>query len=180
MYRHYQTIAESSRQPVIIYHYPERTGVFLEPGTVERLSHIPNLAGMKDSGGDLEVFKRYMEWDSDHFQVMMGIDGLLLEALKLGCTAAISAPSNVIGKILVGIYENYQAGDLVKAEQLQGQFLKFKEMLSLAPSPTIVKEAANIIGLHVGAPSKPLQRPSDSIHRKLEELLVREFQDCFC
>lgn len=179
LYEHYRVISEHCALPILLYNIPPRTGLCISPELLGRLKELPNVVGIKDSSGDLELFRRYMAYNSEDFQVIMGIDGLFLEAFKLGATAAVSGPANALPKNQVGIYKNYMEGNLTEAERYQARFMKFKEILGLAPGPTIAKEAANIVGLHAGPPASPLRRPSGAVWERLNKVLHEEFADCF-
>ena len=75
--KHYRTIAESTSLPVILYNNPPKTSVSLAPSTVAILAEIPNIAGIKDSSGDMTVTAEYVRlsrnnesfsvlWDAIH------------------------------------------------------------------------------------------------------------------
>ncbi|SFP37109.1 4-hydroxy-tetrahydrodipicolinate synthase [Oscillibacter sp. PC13] len=179
LYEHYRIISENSPLPILLYNIPPRTGLCITPELLGRLVSLPNIVGIKDSSGDIELFKQYMAYNSDTFQVIMGIDALFLEAFKLGAPAAVSGPANSIPANQVKIYESYVQGDMEAAEQAQNKFLKLKPILGMAPGPTIAKEAANIVGLHAGPPCSPLRRPSGEVWEKLNAVLHSEFSDCF-
>lgn len=179
IYEHYRMIAENCRIPVLLYNIPPRTGLCITPELLGRLAKLPNIVGMKDSSGDIALFKEYIKYNSDTFQVIMGIDALFLEAFKLGAPAAVSGPANSIPANQVKIYESYVNGDLEAAEQAQARFLKLKPIIGMAPGPTIAKEAANIVGLHAGPPCSPLRRPTGEVWEKLNAVLHEEFADCF-
>ena len=52
LYGHYKAVAEAvPEMPVILYNIPARAGNFLAPATVERLGHMDNIIGIKDSSG---------------------------------------------------------------------------------------------------------------------------------
>lgn len=46
---HYTKIADSVNIPCILYNVPSRTGVNLEPDTIQILSKHPNIVGLKDA-----------------------------------------------------------------------------------------------------------------------------------
>ncbi|MBS1451722.1 MAG: dihydrodipicolinate synthase family protein, partial [Oscillospiraceae bacterium] len=54
LYLHFRSIAESAPElPMLLYNNPGRTGYTLSANLVERLADVANIAGMKDSSGDL-------------------------------------------------------------------------------------------------------------------------------
>src|SRR5665213_939155 len=52
-YQHFRAIAEAIDLPILLYNIPSRTGTNLLPETVLRLAEIPNIAGVKESSGNL-------------------------------------------------------------------------------------------------------------------------------
>jgi hypothetical protein len=51
--RHYTAVADASPVPVLLYNFTAVTGVNLPVAAVARLATHPNIAGMKESGGDV-------------------------------------------------------------------------------------------------------------------------------
>ena len=49
-------VADASPVPVLLYNVPVNTGVDLDVEVVTKLASHPNIAGLKDSGGDVSVF----------------------------------------------------------------------------------------------------------------------------
>ena len=59
LYGHYKAVAEAvPEMPVILYNIPARAGNFLAPATVERLGHMDNIIGIKDSSGNFDNMLR--------------------------------------------------------------------------------------------------------------------------
>lgn len=179
LYEHYSVVAASTSLPVMAYNIPARTGICLPVKLVERLKDIPNIIGIKDSSGNFDYFSKLAALNDDGFQVIQGIDKYYLDSFKLGVTAGISGPANSIIKNQTAIYEAYSSGNIEEAEKYQSRFMKFKQVIDLAPGPTIAKEAANIVGLHAGPPVRPLRRPEGEVYNKLFTVLKEEFSDCF-
>ena len=61
LYAYYKSICEAVKIPVIAYNVPSRTGVNIQPATMARIAEIPNMAGIKDAGGNMsqtmEIFR---------------------------------------------------------------------------------------------------------------------------
>ena len=53
LYRHYCAIAEAVEIPQILYNVPGRTACDLLPATVQRLSAVPNIIGIKEASGSV-------------------------------------------------------------------------------------------------------------------------------
>ena len=50
-------MADASPVPVLLYSVPGNTGLDLDVEVIVKLSSHPNIAGLKDSGGDVSVIK---------------------------------------------------------------------------------------------------------------------------
>ena len=55
MTKHYETVADQSSVPIIIYNIPVNTGIDLTAEIISQLAPHPNIIGLKDSGGDVST-----------------------------------------------------------------------------------------------------------------------------
>lgn len=157
LYQHYKKIADASSVPVILYNIPKNTGNALSPYLVSRLSKLPNIIGIKDSSGDLENLRNYIdETAKENFSVLVGSDSLILEALKIGATGAVAATSNVLTKTDLLIYQLWKAGDLAQAEKMQKSIDAFRAVLKFGTVPSVLKLAITNTGIDVGSPIAPV------------------------
>ena len=78
---------------------------------MERLAQIENVAGMKDSSGDMTLLAEYVRCTPDDFAVLAGRDTLIYGALAYGGAGAIAATANVAPALVASIYNRYRAGD---------------------------------------------------------------------
>jgi 4-hydroxy-tetrahydrodipicolinate synthase len=171
IYRHYVTIAEATRLPVLLYNNPGRTGVKLSPGLVARLSEHPNIVGIKDSGGDMTVTIEMIRQTDKDFAVLMGRDSLIYAGLHHGARGAIAATANVVPSLVAEIYEAFQQGDLARSLAAQEKLLPLRLAFDLGTFPVVVKDALNMIGVPVGPPRRPLQSLAGNARDKLRKVL---------
>ena len=157
LYQHYKAIAESTSLPVILYDNKPKTNLTIRPETVERLSKIDNIVGMKDSTGDLtntlEIIRRTRE--NTDFHVLMGRDSLIFSALCSGAAGAVAACANVAPRLVSDIYDKFMAGDLAGAREAQFTLLPLRIAFSLGSFPAVIKEAMEMIGINVGVCKLP-------------------------
>lgn len=149
---HYTKVAEAvPNMPIMLYNIPMRTGNALEPATVVELAQVDNIKGAKDSSGDWDNLSAYIELTKDiDFDIFSGNDALILKALKAGAKGAIAGCANVYPKNMVGIYENWAAGDLDAAEECQGNVAALRACFKFGNPNTVVKTAVNLLGFPVG------------------------------
>ena len=133
LYAHYMDVASAVDMPIVMYNIPPRTGNALAPATVRRLAQsAPNIVGVKDSSGNFDNMKQYIEQTATldrEFSVLSGNDSLILPALVFGGKGGIAGCANVFPRAMVKIYETWAAGDLESAGRYPAlpQLLQIRE-----------------------------------------------------
>ena len=69
---YYRSVADSSPLPVLIYNFPQATGLDITPEAVIRLSEHPNMLGIKESSGSMEKVMRMVAECRQDFQILVG------------------------------------------------------------------------------------------------------------
>lgn len=171
LYDHYAAIAEATSLPVLLYNNPGRTGVNFSASFVARLGEHPNIAGIKDSSGDLTLTIEMVRQTDDDFTVLMGRDSLIFAGLQHGIKGAIAATANVAPALVVEIYEAFQEGDLARALAAQEKLLPLRTAFGLGTFPVVVKDAMNMIGVPAGPARRPLRSLTGEARDKLRYVL---------
>ena len=96
LYQHYKAIASAVSLPIILYNIPGRTGVNIEPATVNRLSEIDNIIGVKEASGNIAQMAALIDNLPEQFLVLSGDDGITLPLMSIGGRGLISVVSNEI------------------------------------------------------------------------------------
>lgn len=165
LYRHYMAVAEAVDLPIVLYNIPARTGNAIAPATVARLAKdAPNIMGAKDSSGNFDNLKQYIELTSGldkGFAVLSGNDSLILPGLVFGGQGGIAGCANVFPGTMVEIYEAFVAGDLERAKKVQDSIRIFRNCFKHGNPNTIIKIATGLLGYPVGDCRKPFTSLSD-------------------
>jgi 4-hydroxy-tetrahydrodipicolinate synthase len=141
---------------------------------IERLAEIPNLVGAKDSSGDLTLTSEYIRRTrSKGFKILAGRDTLILATLVYGGVGAVAATSNMAPALVVEIYNRFKAGDIAGALEAQYKLAPLRIAFGLGSFPVVMKDALNLMGIHVGDPIKPIGHCTDANLAKLKEILVK-------
>lgn len=173
LYLHYKAVAEAVDIPVVLYNVPGRTAVDMLPETVARLSHIPNIIGIKDATGNLERLKAMQSLCAPNFEFYTGDDASAVEFILLGGHGGISVTANVAPKALSQAYAAALAGDAEKARALDLPLQALHRDLFVEANPIPVKWALNRMGyIDVGI-RLPLTFLSEQ-HRPLIEAALRQ------
>lgn len=181
LYVHYKTVAAAVDLPIVLYNIPARTGNKLAPETVERLSHIDNIVGVKDSSGDYDNMLKYLELTKqEDFIVLSGNDSLILPCLKAGGVGGIAGCANVYPHVMVSIYEKYAANDIKGAEEAQESIASFRACFKYGNPNTIVKTAAALLGYPVGKCRAPFNQVSEEGLAALKKVLEENKEKGMC
>ena len=163
LYDHFRTIAAAEDIPIILYNNPDRTGVNMSAGLIEKLAAVTNIVGAKDTSGDMTLTSEYIRRTRGKgFSIMAGRDTMILATLVYGGTGCVAGTANVVPKIVVEIYDKYMAGDLAGALDAQYRLSLFRNAYSLGSFPVVPKDALNLMGIDVGHPIKPIHHVSDA------------------
>ncbi|WP_251328190.1 dihydrodipicolinate synthase family protein [Haloplanus pelagicus] len=117
--RFLREVLDGSDLPVILYNIPSCVGQSIDADLVEAVADHPNLAGMKDTSGDLTHFIEVIRRTDEEFHLFQGFDSQLVPGVSLGATGGINAVSNFLPEAMNGAIEAAVAGDLDRARDLQ-------------------------------------------------------------
>ena len=175
LYEHFRTVAEAVEMPILLYNIPARTGNALAPATVERLSEIDNIVGVKDSSGNFDNMLQYIERTRKRdFAVLSGNDSLILWTLLAGGKGGVAGCANVFPKNMVAIYRRFMEGDMTGAREAQDAIRPFRDCFRFGNPNTIVKAAVAMLGYPVGkcrAPFNRLSSEGEAAVRKALDML---------
>lgn len=111
--RHYAALLHvAGGMPSYAYTIPGRTGNELSTGVVWALA-AEGLTGVKDSTKSFERHREYLQCGVD---VLIGTDGMVLEAFRAGAAGCVSALANVRPDLLCALRDG--GGEEVQAEIL--------------------------------------------------------------
>ena len=170
IYNHYAELASAVDLPVVMYNMPARTGNNINPDTVARLSKVPGIVGVKDSSGNFDNMKQYIELtDPETFSVLSGNDALILWNLLAGGSGGITAVANIYPEVMVSIYQHFLAGDLEATKKSQDSIRPIRNCFKFGNPNTVTKTAARLAGNPVGPCRRPFSSLSDAAVAKIKE-----------
>ncbi len=171
---HYSAIAAAVHIPVLLYNVPSRTGVDIPVSVYQRLSQIPNIAGVKEASADITKVARIKAACPPDFAVWSGNDDQAVPVMSLGGLGVISVLSNIAPMETQAMAQAALAGDFDTAAALQIDLLPLIELLFCEVNPIPVKAAMKLIGYDCGECRLPLSPIGHENYEKLKRLL---FQD---
>jgi len=142
----YNTIADASTKPVILYNVPSRTGVNIEPSTYEALAEHENIVAIKEANGNISKIVETMARVRGKLDLYSGNDDQIVPLMSLGGIGCISVLSNVIPKQTREICTRFFAGDVAGSAELQFKYFDLISALFCEVNPIPVKAAMAALG----------------------------------
>ena len=170
---YYRAVADSVRRPTIIYNIPQFTGIRMAPETIAALSRHPNIAGLKESSGDLTYDRSILRSVRRGFRFFTGYPPIFLDVLRSGGAGGVLGQANYAPELCVGIYEAFQNRQFKLARDLQRRLTCLAENIAVPFGVAGVKAAVELRGLHGGAPRAPLA-PLGASARKVIAAALRK------
>lgn len=155
---HYTKVADFSPIPVVLYSVPANTGLDLPVDTVVTLSQHPNIAGIKDSSGDVtRIGLMVHKTKRQDFQVLAGSAGFLLASYAMGAVGGVCALANVLGAQVCQLERLCLTGQWEDAQKLQHRLIEPNTAVTRRFGIPGVKKTMDWFGYHGGPCRAPLQ-----------------------
>ncbi|WP_424946765.1 4-hydroxy-tetrahydrodipicolinate synthase [Candidatus Spongiihabitans sp.] len=172
LYQHFEHIAEAVDIPQILYNVPGRTALDMNNDTVADLSRIPNIVGIKDATGDISRVAEFVSRCGQDFALYSGDDATTLAFIAEGGHGCISVTANVAPKLMHEMCAAAIAGDLARAEKLNGQLAPLHAALFLESNPIPVKWALYEMGYVKKGIRLPLTALSEKYRDQLRDAMA--------
>jgi len=169
--RHFRAVADASPVPVLLYTFPQAFGVGIAVATIERLAEHPNIAGMKDSSGDLAQITEEVHRTPASFQVVVGAAATLHASLLAGATGGVVALANVLPDHCVRLLELVDEGRHEQARALQWALTGIAKAVTSGFGVAGLKAAMTLAGYRGGVPRSPLGPLAGAAMEQLRALL---------
>ncbi|AMC94344.1 4-hydroxy-tetrahydrodipicolinate synthase [Erysipelothrix larvae] len=170
---HYTFVANSTNTPIILYNIPKNTGINIEPTTLKILSENENIIGIKDSSGNMDNLKGYIDATSHReFSVLVGSDSKILDAYTMGACGAVCGTANVICEHDLNLIHAIKTNQLEEAQTLQKEIDVLRNVLKLGTTPSVMKRCVTLMGIDIGWARKPVKPTSPSDDEKIKEALT--------
>jgi N-acetylneuraminate lyase len=147
--------AISPQLPLLFYNIPGFARNRISVKTITQLQkRHPNIGGVKDSQGVPEIFKNYVQTVGKEGVVLVGSDDMILAALQLGGSGAISGNANVIPELFIKLMTAYKNGKIEAARRLQELVNELAEATHFGRVP-LLKTGLSLRGVSAGMALEP-------------------------
>lgn len=174
MLLHFGAIAEATSLPVVIYNIPGRTGANMLPETLLELARRhSNVAGVKESSGDLKQIGMVLKDRTEGFAVWAGDDHLFLPCLAMGADGVVGVASHLCGREYARMMDAYRNGRTEEAARIHVSLLPLIDALFATTNPIGVKWAMRRLGFATGECRLPLDTMPQAAAERLTPLVEK-------
>lgn len=174
LYKHFTDVADACPVPVMLYNMPGNTGINLSSSLIARLAAHPNIAGIKDTGGNIVQIAESVRDSGTEFSVFAGNAGYLFPALASGAQGATLALANILPEECCKLASLVKENQFVQARALQQRLLKINALVTTVYGIPGLKAALDLLGYEGGLPRRPLrpasQEAKDAIRAELKQI----------
>ncbi|HPJ01598.1 MAG TPA: 4-hydroxy-tetrahydrodipicolinate synthase [Candidatus Limiplasma sp.] len=172
LYRHFMTVAENTKLPIMIYNVPSRTGIDIQPDLLYQLAQCEQFIGVKESSYDYPtVMEKFAAVKGTQVAMYSGNDDMNYALLTLGGQGTISVAANFIPDKLFSMVNAFMQGDTQSALEQQMALMPINRALFNEVNPIPCKAAMEILGLCSGELRLPLYEIGCACREKLVDAL---------
>lgn len=168
---HFTRVADAARIPLLIYSVPQFTGVAVEPPLAMRLAAHPNIAGIKESSGNIQRVTEIINGCPARFRTLVGSAPTLYASLAVGAIGGILAAADALPELCVELYQAARAGQAARAKELQHCLLAPAIALTSRYGIPGLKFAMDQLGYYGGPSRRPLLPVTEAAQREIQSAL---------
>lgn len=123
LYNYFSEVAKNTKLPLVLYNFPDRTAVNINPKLVLKLAkEFKNIVGIKDTVDNISHTRQLInivKAEVKDFAVFSGFDEYFIPNLLSGGNGLIGGLSNIVPERFAKLYKAYNDRDFETVELLQ-------------------------------------------------------------
>lgn len=171
LYRHFMTLADKVKLPIVLYNIPGRTGVTMSAQTVARLFKHENIVAIKEATGSADMTSEIRSLCE--IPILSGDDSLTLPLISIGAVGVISVASNIVPAMIKQMTQFALDGSFAPAATIHYRLFPFIKTLFLDGNPVGIKHAMKLAGLDSGELRLPLWEAGEATKTAIAEQMRR-------
>lgn len=168
----FNTVADASTKPIILYNVPSRTGCNITPETCAVLAEHENIVAIKEASGNISQIAKIAQLCGDKIDIYSGNDDQIVPVMSLGGKGVISVLSNLLPRETSEMCKAFVRGDVKKSLDMQLKYLELIDTLFCEVNPIPVKAAMAAMGFGENIIRLPLTPMEEKNEKKLIELMI--------
>ena len=144
---HFEAVRGSSALPIIAYNVPGRTGINLQPRTVEKMVDRGLIIGLKESSGSMDQILDIVALTDGRLALLSGEDSLVHATMASGGCGVVSVTANVVPDLVSNLTTAALEGRWEDARKLQLEMLPIARACFVETNPIPIKAALYLKGI---------------------------------
>ena len=174
IFAHFAKVYEKAGLPVVLYNHQGRTGVTIQPETVEALSRVGRFVAVKDASGGIGYSAEVIARTGGKVAILSGNDAWTLSLMAIGAAGCISVVANIIPAKFAKMIDLFAKGEIVKSRKLFYEILPLINAMDMDVNPLPVKAAMGLLGMADPQLRLPLTPLDKAKTEKLREVLKQQ------
>ena len=164
----FRAVADQAKIPLMIYNWPQSTGIDISVDTVALLSEHPNIIAIKESSGSMDKLQALLKAVKPGFQVLNGSAPNLAASLRAGAVGAVLAYASAAPFSCLTIAEAILKREYDAAEDWQNRIREAALLVTVKYGIPGLKYAMDFNGFYGGPPRLPLIPVSRAAQLEIE------------
>ena len=152
----FRAVADQARIPLMIYNWPQSTGIDISVDTVALLSEHPNIIAIKESSGSMDKTEALLKAVKPGFQILNGSAPNLAASLRAGAVGAVLAYAAAAPFSCLTIAEAMLKREYDAAADWQNRIREAALLVTVKYGIPGLKFAMDFNGFYGGPPRLPL------------------------
>jgi len=157
---YYTRLADNSGMPMLVYHFPNFSGVNMGLPEMSAFLSEDRFIGIKYTSNDFFTMQQCKAAFPDKI-VYNGFDEMLLCGLSMGADGGIGSTYNFMADKFVRIQKLFDEGNISEAQRIQNEANRIIAVLCKIGVMQAEKEVLCQLGLDFGACRPPFAKPTD-------------------
>ena len=156
VYNYYKRLADAVHIPMVIYYNPA-AGFSINAKFAARMFEVDNITAIKWTAYDYCGMMELKNLTHGEMNIINGPDEMLLMGLSAGADAGIGTTYNFMLPYIRGVYDNFRAGNMEKANEYQCKVAHIIMAMRAYPTLPATKALVDAMGYDVGDCAFPLK-----------------------
>lgn len=171
--KHYFTLADKLKRPVIVYNVPSRTGMNITPETYKELSEHENIVAVKEADTNIVKLQKSVYLCDGKLDFYVGNDDMISAACAVGCKGVVSVLANILPSFTHEMAISGVKDNNIKSLKMQNEVMELAQKLFCDVNPIPVKEAMSQLSMCESTMRLPLTEASASSKKIIREMLTK-------
>ena len=177
VYKHFDTIADKTSIPIILYNNPGRTKIDLDIKLLDRLADIPSVVGIKECARDIYFVVEKINAVGDRIAYLAGDDDMTVQMYFYGGQGDIVISTQIAPEPAVEMWAALERNDFARAIDIHFNFISLVMWAVLGPNhPAPIKHMMSVYGHPAGPARLPLEPPTQNAVAQMKSTIDKAMQ----